>query len=179
LRVTGLNLSFTSAQGESFVLPAANFFQKQADKDTTIFTSFPLLPGEEWGHIVTFFPYLTRQDDKYIKGLISRLHADILAKRKVLDFPKEDVRADETLVTPFIELLNRQFKWKADEYELVVSVTTQPPARLPDQRYRFTIFESDEADMRSVTEGYAFGYDIIVNTQSNAGLFVRLQDAKK
>lgn len=178
LRITALNLNFTTAGGQSFVLPAANFFQKQTDKDTTLFTSFSLLPGEEWGHIVTFFPYLTRQDDKLVKGLISRLRNNIIVKRKALSSPAEDVRADDNFVVPFVDLLNKQFKWKADEYEMVVSVMTQPLARIPDQRYRFTIFESDEDDMRSVAEGYVFGYDIIVEAQNNPGLFVRLQDAK-
>lgn len=179
IRVTAITLRFSSANGQPFALPAGNYYQKQDDKETVLFTPFSLLPGEEWAHIVTFFPWLSRADDKLIRDSKAIMKRDISAKRSLLDNKAIDVPADAESVAPFHELLNRQFKWLPDEYEMVVSVTTEPANAVADQRFRFVLFESDTNMMRSVAEEYKLGGGILYPAHNSEGAFVPLQKLKQ
>lgn len=179
IRVTAITLRFSSTNGQPFALPAANYYQKQGDKETVLFTPFSLLPGEEWAHIVTFFPWLSRADDKLIRDSKAILRRDIDAKREGIEDEKQFVTADVASVAPFLELLNRQFKWLPNEYEMVVAVTTEPANAITDQRFRFVLFESDTITMRRVVDEYKFGGGILFDAHNNEGVFVPLQKLKQ
>lgn len=178
VRVTAITLRFSSMNGQPFAIPASTYFQKQGDKDTVLFTPFSLLPEEEWAHIVLFYSSVSRTDDKLIRASKAILGRDIDAKRALLEDKKENVPAEDASVAPFHELLNRQFKWLPDEYEMVVSITTEPANAVDDQRFRFVLFESDSITMRRVADEYKFGGGILFDANNNEGAFVPLQKLK-
>jgi hypothetical protein len=178
VRVTAITLRFFPTTAQPFAIPAATYFQKQGDAETVLFTPFSLLPGEEWAHIVFFYPSLSRADDKLIRDSKAVLRRDINAKREALEDKNQGVPADEASVAPFLELLNRQFKWLPDEYEMAVCVTTEPADAVPDQRFRFVLFESDANTMRNVADEYKFGGGILFDAHNNEGTFVPLQKIK-
>src|SRR5690606_18603404 len=51
-RIKDISVSI-ARDGSSLVeLPAQNYLQNQNDKNTLLFTTFSLQPGEEWAHII-------------------------------------------------------------------------------------------------------------------------------
>lgn len=179
VRITGLSLQLKGATGQPFTLPAANYLQEQGDKDSVLFTPFSLKPGDEWAHIVNFFPQITRQDDKLLRQSIAALRDDIAAKRRGLEDKAQDVKAEAVLVAPFTELFTRQFKWLPDDYEMTVSVVTEPPGAMAGQQFRMVVFESDTEQLRSSVPGYDFGYGIICDPQAHDVVLIPLQKVKQ
>jgi hypothetical protein len=177
VRVTGINLTMKSKTGQPFTMPAGSYRQNQTDKETVLFTPFSLLPGEEWAHIVYFYPTITRQDDKHIRASRAALRTNIEQKRALREDPgdKSAVRADEAVVAPFIQIFERQFKWLPDEYEMTLSVTTNPPYAIEEARFRFVVYESDTAQMRTVVADYVFGAGVYFDGQNEEGINVPLE----
>ena len=60
VRVTAINMFASPGTGKPFAMPASTYYQKQGDPATVLFTPFSLLPGEEWAHIVNFYPSISR-----------------------------------------------------------------------------------------------------------------------
>jgi hypothetical protein len=64
VRIKSISLTFRRAGGDSFTLPAQNYLRTPDATDHVMLTPFRLQPGEEWGHVLTFFNMYTRDDDK-------------------------------------------------------------------------------------------------------------------
>lgn len=175
VRVNAITLDVISSSGVSLKLPAMSYIQKDASKGAILFTPFSLNAGEDWGHVVNFFPMLNRQDDRLIREATSAIQKDILAKRQHLDNEKMDVEAEPALVTPFIQLFERQFKWLPDEYTMTVRVTTDPPNAVADKKLRFILFDWDVARLKSTVDGYCYGASILYDAPLGEGVIVPFQ----
>ena len=178
LRITKLSLSLSREGAGLVVLPAQGYFEKFTDPQAVILVPFSLEPEGQWSHSVNFLNFFDRQTDRAYRSASSALREDITAKRAAL--PAGDnrtVNADERLLQPFRTQFDRLFIWQDGEYTVELSVAVEPASASFKKRYRFTIYESDTADLRKLTEGYASGAGILFNAPAPAAIFCPLTEA--
>ena len=176
VRVVGYRLSFVREEGAPFFLEGAMYFVAPGDKTPVLLVPFTLQPGEEWGHMVTFQVRLERQADRRLGELRAALRRDIEAKihaNRGTEVEGDLVVADDANVQPLLRLFEERFTWKPGEYRLDVQVKTQEHADV-NARSRFTLFESDEEELRSYVEDYKFGLGPAVDSERHKGIFPRL-----
>jgi hypothetical protein len=177
IRVRGIELAIKRGTDESFVVPAKNYYQKPADKETVLLTPFKLKPGEEWAHVVNFLNFFSRQDERLYKQLESNLRLDIGTKRLALVDKNTVVEADDANVIPLIGFFTSKFRWKDGEYEMTLRADTEPPGILKDSTFRFTLFESDSAELIRHTTEYKFGWGVFLPSgPDSVGIFVPIAE---
>jgi hypothetical protein len=177
LRIRAIELHFKRGNEDNFVLPAKNYFQLPGDKETVLFTSFKLKPGEEWAHIVNFFNLFSRQEDKLYRQLESNLRQDIVAKREVLEDKDEMVSADDANVAPLFSFFEKKFRWLPGEYDMMLRVQTEPPDTMPSKHFRITLFESDAKELEDYRNDYRYGFGVSLNSARHVGVLVPLSEA--
>ena len=69
--------------------------------------------------------------------------------------PDQLVEADPEIIQPIQDFFNEKFQWDDGEYEVSVSVTSDKITKT--KCYRFTIFESESAELRAMAEHYKYG----------------------
>jgi hypothetical protein len=178
VRIKGISLKFFGPTGGEFSLPAMSYFQKVADNQAVIFIPFSLLPGEEWAHNIQFLNLFSRQDEKMIKAATADLRANVAEKVRLAK--EEGVEmlqyAEPQFVEPFTGHFERNFKWHPDEYNMTISVTTDPPKAYAEQQFRFVLFESDANEFQVHAAKYKLGERIFYNEpNSSDGVFAHLQ----
>lgn len=157
--------------------PAQNYFETASSQSSVLFVPFSLKPGEHWSHGVNFLNFFDRQTEKSYRENQSTLNADI--SRKIDARPKENeqaVIAESSLTAPFFDLFNKLFVWEPGEYVFSLSVDAEPGSASYAKKYRFTLYESDTAELRKHTEDYKFGGGISYNVQQHIGVFVPLSE---
>lgn len=174
LKIKNITLMLKKDGGDWFSLPAQNYLQDPSDKQTVLFSRFTLKPDQEWLHIVNFFNFFNRDDEKQYRSSETNLRNDIFRKKQFQ--PDVIVEADSQNVAPLMEMLDRLFPWKPGEYELWVVVNVQPSKATITKRYRMTLFESDTEELRSSAEGYKHGFGIFIDDLQHPGLLVPLRE---
>src|SRR5574341_1575005 len=157
VRVKSIELKIKRDGKDIATLPAQNYLQNPTDTNNVLFTSFSIKPREEWAHIVNFLNYFSREDEKKYRTAESKLREDILEKVKRLKNKDHIVKAEDNLVTPFIEMFNEKFVWQPGEYELSISVIASNNKSGIAKSYRFTLFESDSQELIKHKEDYKTG----------------------
>lgn len=177
LQIRTLRLNLVRDDDRLVVLPAQNYFETPSSQTSVLFVPFTLKPGEHWSHVVSFLNYFDRKTEKLYRERESALREDIHGKLRAL--PKgenEMVRAEENLVQPFRDLFERLFIWEPGEYVAELVVEAAPGSATFKKPYRFTIFESDTADLRRQTDDYPYGGGIYFNNERHIGVFVPLTE---
>lgn len=157
--------------------PAQNYFETASSQSSVLFVPFSLKPGEHWSHAANFLNFFDRQTEKAYRENQSALSADI--SQKVAVKPKGDetlVIAEQGLVAPFLALFNKLFIWEPGEYVFELSVEAQPGSASYSKKYRFTLYESDTADLKKHTEDYKFGAGISYNVERHIGILAPLTE---
>ncbi|MFM5113469.1 hypothetical protein ACEUAG_05855 [Aeromonas hydrophila] len=159
-------------------LPAQNYLQSQSDKNTLLFTTFSIKPGEEWAHIINFLNYFNREDENKFRTLEKEMLSDLHAKQKALDnAPKELIEIESKLVQPFHAFFDSKFIWKAGEYNINVIVTTNITKANLNKQYRFTIFESHVSQLKAITEYFKYGGGISWDPNIQTNIIVDIKGA--
>ncbi|HJW43576.1 MAG TPA: hypothetical protein VJ463_03935 [Geothrix sp.] len=174
IKVRSIVLSMKRGEEITFTVPAQNFFQLPTDKESVLMTPFKLKPGEDWGHIISFFNHFSRAEDKEYRQLESNLRSDIYAKRAVLTDKEVDVPADQKYVDPLVSFFNKKFCWEPGEYEIELQIEAEPVSASTRSKFRFTLFESDTQELREIQKGYAYGAGIYYEPPRVTGLFLPL-----
>lgn len=177
LRIKNIELQFRRGTEDSFALPAKNYLQSPGDKETVLFVSFKLRPGEEWVHIVNFLNFFSRQDEKLYRQMESDLRQDIVAKREALEDKNQNVAADEAKVTPVLNFFSQKFRWVPGEYEMTLAVKTEPANAMKDKRFRITLFESDSQELADYRHDYKYGFGVSLNSSRHVGVIVPVSEA--
>jgi len=158
IRIKDIVISLSRDGTNLASLPAQNYLQNQSDKSTLLFTTFSLLPNQEWGHIVNFLNFFDREEEKKYRNMEKAINLEILEKKSILEKDsKELVEASPDKVSPFQELFDEKFVWLAGEYSLKVKVITDKENVDIEKSYRFTLFEYYEESLRKITEQYKYG----------------------
>jgi hypothetical protein len=177
LRIRQIELQFRRGNEDSFSLPAKNYLQAPGDKEAVLLASFKLKPGEEWAHIVNFLNFFSRQDEKLYRQLESNLRHDIVAKREALQDKNQIVAADDANVAPLLNFFQQKFRWVPGEYEMTLSVKTEPANAMKDKRYRITLFESDSQELADYQHDYKYGFGVSLNSSRHIGVIVPVSEA--
>jgi hypothetical protein len=177
LRIRGLRLDVTRDGKPLLTLPAQNYFELPSSQSSVLFVPFSLKPGETWAHSVAFLNFFDRQTEKQFRECISALDSDIRRKiRARSEDDKNPVMADLALVQPFNALFERLFVWLPGEYVANLQVDAQPGSASYSKKYRFTLYESDTAELREHVEDYPFGGDLTFNVDRHARVNVPLSE---
>ena len=177
LRIRGLNLSVSRDGKLVTSMPGAHYFETPSSQASVLFVPFTLKPGESWAHSVEFLNYFDRLTEKAFRESIAHLDWDIRRKlRERLEDDKRPVVGDESLVMPFFELFKRLFIWFPGEYVADLNVFAEPSTATYQREYRFTLFESDTAELREHLEDYRFGVGLTFNAASHGGVAVPLTE---
>jgi hypothetical protein len=166
LRIRQIELQFRRGNEDSFSLPAKNYLQL-------------LKPGEEWAHIVNFLNFFSRQDEKLYRQLESNLRQDILAKREAIEDKNDLVAADENNVAPLLNFFQQKFRWVPGEYEMTLSVKTEPAGTMKDKRFRITLFESDAQELADYRHDYKYGFGVSLNSSRHVGVIIPVSGATR
>lgn len=177
LRIRGLGLDITRDGKPLLTLPAQNYFELPSSQSSVLFVPFSLKPGETWAHSVVFLNFFDRITEKQFRENLSALDSDI--RRKLAVRPEEDkrlVESDPVLVLPFNTLFEKLFVWLPGEYVVNLRVNAEPGSASFSKKYRFTLYESDTADLRQHIEDYPFGGGLAYNVERHVSLNIPLAD---
>lgn len=78
------------------------------------------------------------------------------------------------MVKPFLDLFERLFVWFPGEYVVELTVNAEPGSASFSKQYRFTLYESNSAELKSHVEDYPYGGGLSYNVDRHAGVFVPL-----
>jgi len=127
---------------------------------------------------VQFLNYFDRLTEKAFRENTARLDSNI--RRKLRERPEDDKRevvGDNDLVMPFFELCKRLFVWFPGEYVADLQVFAEPFTATYQRAYRFTLFESDTAELQEYLDDYPFGVGLTHNLERHVGVSVPLTES--
>lgn len=177
LKVKEITLKLERDGKDVASLPAQNYLPNPSEKNSVLFTGFPLKPGEEWAHIVNFLNYFDRDNEKKYRNAESQLREGIVAKRNRLENKDVIVEVDANLVSPFNEIFKEKFIWSPGEYKVTISLIASNSSANLSKAYRFTLFESDSHDLSQAQEAFKYGDGINWDSGKYLGVIVELKEA--
>ena len=138
---------------------------------------FLLKPCETWAHNVAFLNLFNRLTEKQFRENLSALDSDIRRKiRAKADDDKQAVLGEHRLVQPFIRMFEELFVWFPGEYVAELKVNAVPGTASYSKKYRFTLFESDAADLRQHLDDYPLGAGLTYDTERHSGVNIPLTE---
>lgn len=179
LRIRSLRIALTRDDVPLVNLIAQNYFENPSSQSSVLFVPFTLKPGDTWAHGTNFLNFFDRTTEKLYREAESALAADI--RKKLQERPEDDkamVIAEPKMVKPFMELFNKLFVWQPGEYIAELIVEAEPGSASFNRKYRFTLYESDSAELKAHTEDYKFGGGVSYNVEKHVGVFVPLSHHK-
>jgi hypothetical protein len=179
-RVTSLAFRFRRDGKDLIDLPITDFHPNPTTNDTLLLMPFTLQPGVEMTHSVNGAFDLARDNSRQLSRLFSSVKRDVEQKienaRKQNQQPVDLVIVDSKLSDEAKVAFERNFIWKAGEYSVEVVVKTDQNCPVRQQKLQFTLWETDEADLRDLVDGYQYGFGLGVNSEKHAkGVFVKLR----
>ncbi len=151
------------------------YYEKASDPQAALLTPFQLKPREEWGHVVNFFNYRTREDQKAYAAAVNDLKRDILNKRANLPKDHPDVEADAAIVLRLQQMFDASFYWRSGEYSVDLLVETARSKANAKNVYRITLFESDSEALHNHRNELKTGNGVIVRGPQVEPLVVDLR----
>lgn len=178
IRVKSIHVEVAQDNLAPVRLPAQNYLQNQNDKDTLLFTTFSLSPGEEWAHIVNFLNFFGRDDEQEYQRIEGLMLADFRARRSEIDESKKELlQHPQEFEAAAMTFFDRHFMWNAGEYTMKVVVKTDSTAANIEKFYRFTIFESHNASLRAISDYFKYGGGLWWNPDLPTSVILDVKDA--
>lgn len=158
-------------------LPAQGYFETPSAQTSVLFVPFTIKPGEHWTHSVNFVSLFDRQTEKMVRERASTLQSDIQGKLEIRsETDKRLVIAEQKNVAPFLELFKAFFVWYPGEYVADLAVVAEPGSSSYSRKYRFTLYESDTAELKRHIEDYKYGAGINYAWERHAGIQVPINE---
>ena len=159
--------------------PAHGYFAELKDQAPILLTPYSLSPGGEWSHNTNFFIRYSRDEDREIRQLKSALKQNINGTRDGLNLAglpvPEMIEGDDDHVIPLQAIFENNFELQAGEYHMTITVTGD--AASVSRSYDFTIFESDENDLREAAADYRVGAGVFwKRTDKQTSVFVPVRE---
>lgn len=177
-RIVRLVLEIERSERLIATLPSQNYFVGPHDEKPVIFVPFTLPPGEERAHTFLFFAQLPEHEDRKVGSLRARLKRDVFGKvhekKRVDPNNNELVESDPEIASSLLEIYKQQFLWAAGEFRLRLKLVAEDETLSQESSFRFTVFEAQEADLRSYADKYRHGFGAAFDDPEQAGVFVRL-----
>ncbi len=137
---------------------------------------FRLNPGEEWSHVVSFFNFYSRDDDKEYRRLESAIRTDILRQKEDPANKERMCEAAPASVELATAFFRRHFQWDSGEYELELSVETDRPKANLKKVYLFSLFESEAGELRDYSDYYRYGSGVYWVSQAQPGIILPIRE---
>lgn len=168
--------------GEIFRAQARNFYRTSDAKTSSLYSSITLKPGEEVTHVFCFFDKLPRSEEKLIREIISQANHEFSkpiegASGESFNF-LQPRKLSKEITNKIDAIFKTNFILKCGEYEISVHVQDENNNNLASRASRFTIFESDEQDLVSITERYPSGDGVTYNSELNTWFSTYLTDVQ-
>lgn len=173
IRVKAMTVTLQRDNSELRILPGQIYFETTSSQQPLLLVPFDIKPEGNWGHPVKFYAMANRQLDQEIRGNISKVREDIRKKKEALEPNVRSstlVYVDNSLVTPFLELFERQFYWMPGEYIAKVDITTDPKVGSLSKSFRFVIYESEAAELKMEVRSYNIGERISYNSGASVAI---------
>lgn len=158
LLVRSLEIKLTRDGVDLGSFRAQNYFETFSSQTPALLAPFSMKPDDIWVHGTNFLNFVNRATEKHYRAIEWAIREDI---QKKLDAKapedKNLVEAEPALIEPFLQLFNKLFIWESGEYVMDLRVDTEPGAATFNKKYRFTLYESDTAELRKHTEDYKHG----------------------
>jgi len=74
-------------------------------------------------------------------------------------------------------MFDENFIWKAEEYDIKISVITSNDRANINRNYRFTLFESESEELIKVKEDYKYGDGIHWDSGKYTGIIIPITEA--
>ncbi|MHC6218648.1 hypothetical protein ACVQEN_15565 [Stenotrophomonas acidaminiphila] len=169
--VKGISINVLRDGGSVFRATGETYFESTAAKDSVLFVPFDLEPEQRWSHLLNFGALLDRHEQRRFEGEKRALQIDISDKleQRKHENPEniEVVKAEDAVVSPLLQRFDRYFVWSAGEYTMNLLVAVED-GQACEQSYRFTIFEGDEAELKSHVDSYATGSGVLFGLPTRA-----------
>ena len=168
VRVKDITVSISRDGNNLSTLPAQNYLQNQNDQSTLLFTTFSLKPNQEWAHIINFLNFFNREDEKEYQSIEGAMLTNYREIVKELDADADKnhmIEHPQNLIKKAFDFYNSKQIWKSGEYLIKVNIVTSNHIADISKLYRFTLFESHEEQLQSITEHYKFGGGIWWNPE--------------
>lgn len=184
-RITSLSIKFRRGGVELLDAPVLEFYPDPRHGQTLLLMPFTVGPGGEITRSVNAYQELTRERERELGQLASKVRVDIgkkaeQARTKSLKEgqPQELVTLDPELLQAAQALYAANFCWTAGDYDIQISCHSDEQAVVRQERLVFTLWESDEAELRSLADDYKHGFGIGVPSERHGqGVFVTLRKA--
>jgi hypothetical protein len=165
VRVRSMNLAVKRDEVDLGTFPAQNYYETMTSKETTLFVAFSIKPGETWAHTVNFLRIFDRGTEKWYRQSESKLRENIQTKIAARDAsipekPKTLIEAEPELVQPFLTFFDKNFAWFPGEYFVNLTISTDYSPTAVVKKFRFTLYESDSNDLRSLADDYKYAAGI-------------------
>jgi hypothetical protein len=166
--------------GELVKIPMRNFFRTSDAKTPSLYSSIALKPGEEATHVFCFFHKLPRSEEKAIGEIVSQAnHESSLPIEGSSGGPYNFVqprKLSEEITNKINTIFQANFYLTCGEYEICVYAQDENENNIASRTCRFTIFESDERNLRSITERYPSGDGVTYQSEQNTWFYTSLTD---
>jgi hypothetical protein len=106
------------------------------------------------------------------------MQSDYQAKKsQIKEEPKALIELDASVVESARTFFDKHFIWRAGEYLLKVNIIANQDAPNVTKTYRFTIFESQEEQLKAITEHFKFGGGIWWDPKIQTNIILEIKEA--
>lgn len=155
IRVKRIYLTITR-NGIDTVIPGRNYFKSADSATATMLVPFSLKAGEEVGHIIGFCPLMNRNDERAFRSLEAQVRLETYGNESGENHPQKVLTPDT--YEQVMSVYRNNYALIHGEYNVKVTVeVTTPKSGLFEKEQRFTLYESDEKDLRGLISGYITG----------------------
>lgn len=178
--VVSMTLHLTPESGEAFTLPAQWFYPVGRQHDALLATRFALSPDQEWIASVVFFAPFGPTEERRVRQLTLDLRKDI--RRGLSELPEDarktgrPVEAEPSFVAPLLAFYEQRTRWKTGEYKAELRVVCEPARASLARRFRFTLFESDVAELRDAKSKFKTGFGVCFDDAEAAAVYPGIRE---
>ncbi len=144
-----------------------------------LFAGFKIKPGEDRSYVFHFYADWQRDQASEWSEKVTALMNDIVAKKEAR-FPLGGqaplIEGEPKNITPFHEMLQRNFMWSKGEYVMDMLIKSSDMEVFVNRKYRFTLFESDSKKLLDYEKRYKYGEGIFYGTE-NQWSWIKISEA--
>ncbi|MGJ7605398.1 hypothetical protein ACSFA7_13760 [Variovorax sp. LT1R20] len=182
-RVTSLSIKFRRGGVDLLEAPILEFHPDPRQAQTLLVMPLTVAPGAEVTRSMNAYQHISRERDRDLGQLASKVRVDIGRKAEVAQAksikehaPQELVTLDPILLQAAQAMYAANFCWTAGDYDIQIICKSDEQAEVRQERLVFTLWESDEAELRSLADDYQHGFGIGVPSERHGkGVFVTLR----
>ncbi|MCS3467370.1 hypothetical protein M2401_001091 [Pseudomonas sp. JUb42] len=177
IRVKDITITL-KRDGSSSTIPVRNFFRTFDAQFPSLFSSISLKPGEETTHTFGFHHKLKRIEEKAMSEIISAARREIAEPTIGTFTTSPQILMRPTLSPKTLDNINKIFSQNfyltCGEYEMEMEMLDENRKCLASKSWRFTIFETDESNLRDITKNYSTGDGVIFDSNAQTWFYMGL-----